>query len=133
MTFVDKKNQILECVRLGMDVYKSQLVVACTQQEIDQMDNDPEFLSRVELHKATKETDLLEMHDTAINTAKDRGDTRGIQWRLEKLNPKESNTLKINATGKMINENINHSEEEKNRISQELLEILKMELSKNQK
>lgn len=133
MTFEDKQNQILECVRLGMDVYKAQLVANCTQEEIDKMDNDVEFLSRVELHKAVKEKDLLEMHDTAINTAKEKGDTRGIQWRLEKLNPKYSNTLKINATGKMINENINHSEEEKNRISQELLEILKMEISRNQK
>lgn len=87
MTFEHKKEHVLRCVRLGMELFRAQLVAECTPEEIERMESDPSFLAKVEQQYAVEEYDLLKKHSTAMEIAIAAGKTAAIQWKLGKLNP----------------------------------------------
>jgi len=133
LKFEEKKQLIHEFIRLGIDKYEAVLLAECTDDEIEELNNDVTFNKRVEFNRARKEADLLEMHDEAIRIAVDKGDSKPIQWRLEVLKPdKYSKTVnkKIDANVKTEKSYSDMEEKEKERISEELLATVKKDLMK---
>jgi hypothetical protein len=82
-----KKEHVLRCVRIGLDFYKSCLIATCTESEIDQLREDEDFQEEIGIVQAVEEYRLLESLDEAIHYAKNKGNSSGIQWKLERLNP----------------------------------------------
>lgn len=136
MKLEEKKQLILECVRLGMDTYESTLLAECDEEEIEILNTDKMFQKRIEYSKHCKERDLLELHDEAVSIALGKGETKGIQWRLEKLRPeKYAKTINNNIKAAVKTEKEysfeNMSKEEKERVAGELLEVLKKDIEQN--
>lgn len=112
-----KKEHILRCVKLGMQLYKAQIYAQCTEEEIKLLDNDKNFLKQVEQQYALQEYELLLKHNNAIAIATEKGNASPIQWRLSKLNPnhyaskdkvielKTPEALTVNLKGKGIDIN----------------------------
>jgi len=92
MTIEQKKEHILRCVKLGMELYRAELVSECTLEEIELIENDKLFLKRIEQQYAIEEYSLLTKHNVALNIAQSRGNASPIQWKLGKLNPKRWDT-----------------------------------------
>lgn len=82
-----RKEQIIRCVKLGMDLKTAMYTVACTEEEMEQLTNDESFLHRVEVTKAILEMNLLEDHHDAMQLQLAEGKTTAVQWKLERLNP----------------------------------------------
>lgn len=131
----DKQQKVLELVKLGMSMYKAQLIAGCDDDEMSSMNNDAYFSSRVELAKAHKEHELLNLHDEAIQNAIVRGDAKPIQWRLEKLDPEQygkvvstqlSGSLNTNLTGNVNIDTL--SDDEKKSLNDEMKAVLKDEI-----
>ncbi len=110
MTFESKKEHILRCVKLGMDLLQAELVAECSLSEIDQLDEDKKFLRQIKFHYAISEFQLLEKHDRAMHNQLTEGKTGAAQWKLERMNPKrwgkddkkqlpEFPNLNVNLTG----------------------------------
>jgi len=89
MTLNQKKEHILRCIKLGMGLYKAQLVSECTELEIVLLEEDKVFLKEIEQQYAISEYELLIKHNTAIDISKSRGNANPIQWKLSKLNPEQ--------------------------------------------
>ena len=88
MNLIKKKEHILRCVRLGMELFRAELVAECTEKEIEKLEEDEEFRQQVEQHYALEEYNLLVKHNNAMNVAIMTGRTSAIQWKLERLNPR---------------------------------------------
>ncbi len=89
MDFENKKDHILRCIKLGLDLYQAEILSECTVEEIDKLDDDEHFQLLVQQEAILEEYELLEKHKTAMDLASSRGNTSAIQWKLEKLNPKK--------------------------------------------
>ncbi len=88
MTIEQKKDHILRCIKLGMELYKAELIAECTEVEIKEIAEDELFLKRIEQQYALEEYSLLMKHNVALEISKTRGNANPIQWKLSKLNPK---------------------------------------------
>lgn len=133
MKLEGKKQLIYECVRLGMDLYEATLLAECSDEQIELLNNDEIFQKRVLYNEHIKEKELLEMHDEAIRMAIEKGDTKGIQWRLEKIKPaKYAKTTYSNINADVKTEStrsyIDMSEDERCRLRDELLVVLKSDI-----
>jgi hypothetical protein len=82
-----KKIIILNCIRLGMDFYTAALSASCTKKEIEELEQNEEFQSTIEINQAILEKDLLEQHDRVSEIASERGQAAPLQWKLERVNP----------------------------------------------
>ena len=87
MNMSDKKGSVLRLIKLGMEVFRAELVVGCTESEIEELENDIEFIRRIKAHEAISEKELLDKLEDAIDVAVDKGSSAAIQWKLERLNP----------------------------------------------
>jgi hypothetical protein len=100
---------ILKLVPLGIDVEDAFLLAECTEDEIDFLRDDETFASRLKISAIREEKRLLSLHSKAIFIQAGKGNTTGIQWKLEKTNKKKwgngddggssQNTLNINLNG----------------------------------
>jgi len=88
MTLEQKKEHILRCVKLGMELYKAELISECTLEETELIEEDKLFLKRIEQQYAISEYELLTKHNTVLSLAESKGNAGPIQWKLGKLNPK---------------------------------------------
>ena len=127
MTLVNKKEHILRCIQLGMELFKAELVAECTEEEMDEIANDEHFAEIVEQYQAIHEYDLLTKHQTAMDIQISTGRSGAVQWKLEKINPgrwgKDDETippdlskLKVSLVGKGLDED--KAEEKKESGSQ---------------
>ena len=87
MLLENKKEHILRCVKLGLNLYEAEIITECTEEEIEILDNDDEFKKQVKQQKVLEEYDLLTRQEQAISVAIDRGGSAGVQWKLERINP----------------------------------------------
>ena len=85
----DKRSLILNCIRLGMDFYTSALSASCSNEEIEELENDETFQRTIEINKAIMEKDLLEDHEKIIDDCVDKGIAAPLQWKLERINPSQ--------------------------------------------
>lgn len=83
----DKKDLIINAVRLGMTWRDAALSCAIPDAEILRLEKDPEFLREISITEKILEKDLLQMHDQAVLTAMEKGNAAPIQWRLSCINP----------------------------------------------
>ena len=84
-----KKDHILRCIDLGMDFYRSCVCSACTEEEIDLLNKDEEFQKEIKERYALQEYNFLMKHNVALEVAKNKGNSKPIEWRLGILNPKK--------------------------------------------
>jgi len=89
MQLKERKEHILRLIKLGMELYKASLVAGCSEEEIEQLENDKVFKLKIEAYKAISEKELLDRLEDAMDIAVDRGNSSAIQWKLERLNPKK--------------------------------------------
>ena len=87
MELKGKKEHVLRCIILGMDLYSSMILAECTEAEITLLEDDEEFLRKVKLKQYMEEYKLLEKFNTALNFAVGKGNTKPIETMLSKLNP----------------------------------------------
>jgi len=92
MTLEQKKEHILRCVKLGMELFKAELVAECAPDEIEAFEKDPVFMEDVERAYAIEEFNLLQKHQTALSIAIMSGRANPVQWKLGKINPKRWGT-----------------------------------------
>jgi hypothetical protein len=95
MELDQKKNHIIRCVKLGMQFYESALVATCTDEEIEVLSEDAAFQQKVKITQAIQEEQLLLKHDVALEIAKQKGNSKPIEWRLSKLNKRYENSTKV--------------------------------------
>ena len=88
MEIEERKDLIVEGIRLGMDFYRSCLLAECPDEQIAEFENDSFFMRRLKIEEAIKEKELLERHDAAMSAAALKGNTTALQWKLERINPK---------------------------------------------
>ena len=100
-----------------MELYKAELISECSEEEIELLDKDKDFLKQIDQQYALSEYELLTKHNIALDIAKNKGSTNPIQWKLSKLNParwdsrdKETTlnipeSIKVNLVGKGIEDN----------------------------
>lgn len=82
-----KKDLLVEVMKLGMDFETACVVAELTGKEKEKVEQDEDFISRVNYSLAQKEVDLLEkLNKVAIANA-ERGETKQIERMLELLNP----------------------------------------------
>lgn len=86
MNLDDKKDGILRLIKLGMELYKAGLVVGCSEEDIEQLENDKGFKLKIEAYTAIAEKELLDKLEDAIDIAVDKGNSSAIQWKLERIN-----------------------------------------------
>jgi len=82
-----RKEQIIRCVKLGMDLQSAMYTVACNDQEMETLEKDEEFMRRVDITKSILEMNLIERHDSAMDIQLAQGKTGAVQWKLERINP----------------------------------------------
>jgi len=86
MFLENKKEHILRCVKLGLNLYEAELITECTEEEIEILDNDDLFKKQVKQQKVLEEYDLLLKQEEAIIIATSKGNSAGAQWKLERIN-----------------------------------------------
>jgi len=89
MNIEGKKEHILRCVKLGMELFQAELVAECSVEDIEKIEEDKVFLRVVKNHKAYAEFALLEKHEKAMNNQLVEGKTSAAQWKLERMNPRK--------------------------------------------
>ena len=52
MNITEKKEHILRCIRLGMDLFSAALIAECTDKELEDLEEDPNFSRRVKIEYA---------------------------------------------------------------------------------
>lgn len=77
----------MRCVKLGMHWYRAAMVAECTEEEMEALEQSPEFQKKVNAREAIQEMQLLEKHKSAMDEAAIRGSAGAIQWKLERINP----------------------------------------------
>lgn len=87
MDLDEKKEQLLSLIKLGMSIYKAELILGCTEDEIEGLEKDEEFNKRIAAYEAISEKELLDKLEDAMDIAADKGKSSAIQWKLERLNP----------------------------------------------
>lgn len=87
MELDNKKNHIIRCIQLGMDVYSAEIIAQCTVEEMDQLSNDEDFNNQILFYQKYQEQELLQQHKEASLIAGLKGNTHGFEWMLEKINP----------------------------------------------
>ena len=88
MELENRKEHIIRCIKLGMDLTSSMYCAECTESEIELLKNDKEFEMQVLTYQSLEELSLLEDFDTAVEIQKSKGNTSGIQWKLAHMNKK---------------------------------------------
>ena len=88
MNLKSKKEQILRLIKLGMELYRAELILGCTEDEIKELEKDLNFNQRIKEHDAIAEKELLDRLEDAIDVGVDKGKSSAIQWKLERINPK---------------------------------------------
>lgn len=81
------EEQIIRCIKLGMDLHQAMYTVACTDKEMEALEKDARFIRRVETTKSILEMNLLESHNDAMELQIAQGKTTAVQWKLERINP----------------------------------------------
>ena len=88
---MDKKDLILNCVALGMDLKQAYYAVELTQEEMDELDNDPLFQRKAMAKKAILERDLLRKLDDVIDMNTKKGNSKELRFKLGATNSKWRN------------------------------------------
>lgn len=86
MTYDKKKEHILRCVKLGMELFRAEIAAGCTERDIAIIEKDVRFNKVVEQYYALEEYNLLIKHKTAMDVAAASGRAVAIQWKLERIN-----------------------------------------------
>lgn len=82
-----KKTMVLNYIELGMEKDRAYILVRLTAQEMEELDNQLDFQQEIELVEIRKEQELLEKLKAAQEAAASKGNTKPIEWMLERLNP----------------------------------------------
>lgn len=127
MTIDEKRQLIQEAYKLGMDIYSCYILTECTDNEIEILDNDEQFKSRLKIILKQQEKELLDKYEIATDIAIQKGNTKPIEWMLTKLNPVRWQDVKITKNtnvNKDIDKDMEYTDEEKERLKEELNKII---------
>ena len=79
---------VYKSVRIGMDVYKACLYAQLTDEQIEQLDADPEFTARIRYEEAAAIHDILVAQDACMKGNLRTGQSTESRWLLSKLDRK---------------------------------------------
>jgi uncharacterized membrane protein YkoI len=88
MELDDRKEHIIRCIKLGMDLDSSMYCAECTASEIELLRKDEDFTGKVKTYQSIEEYNVLEDFDSAMGIALAKGQTAAAQWKLSKINKK---------------------------------------------
>ena len=83
----EKRDYVLNVLASGISIERAFILANCLPDEIEELQNDTEFVGFVKYTEAKRELDLLSMHQKASEIAASRGNATPLQWKLERLNP----------------------------------------------
>ncbi len=86
MELDDRKEHIIRCIKLGMDLDSSMYCAECTASEMELFKKDADFLHTVKMWQGLEEKNLLEDFDQAMSIQLAKGVTSAAQWKLSKIN-----------------------------------------------
>lgn len=115
LKFEYKKEHVLRCIKLGMSFIKATIIAECTEEEIESLKNNKEFILKMAQEEAVQEYELLEAHEFAMEAGKLKGSASAIQWKLERINPERwahkekepapiAGAITVNLVGKGVND-----------------------------
>jgi len=87
MTLETKKKIIYNTIKTGMELKRAFLLAECSDEDIEQIESDEEFMTKIDKYQVYAERKMLELHAKACQIAATKGNTTGMQWKLGKLNP----------------------------------------------
>lgn len=88
MNLDQKKEHVIRCVRLGMDLVSAALVAECTADELDEIESDETFIRLIDIYAAIEERDLIVKFNRAMEDELHSGKTHAVRWKLERVNPR---------------------------------------------
>lgn len=94
-----KRAVVLELSRLGMDFDRAVIIAECTLPEIEEMQNDAQYMARISFSAAVLERDLLKKMETIVDMNSAVGQSTEVRWLLERINPKWAGSTKIVGKG----------------------------------
>ena len=83
----NKKDLLLNAIKLGMQWESACLAHGLSQEDIDLLADDADFQRRIIIQDNMHEMELLETHNKICQVAEEKGQASPIQWKLERLNP----------------------------------------------
>ena len=86
MELENRKEHVLRCIKLGMDLNSSMYCAECTASEIDFLTKDEEFTAIVKTYQSIEEYNLLVDFELARGMQVQKGNTSATQWKLERTN-----------------------------------------------
>lgn len=86
MELSDRKEHIMRCIKLGMDLTSSMYCAECSESEIALLEKDEDFQSRIKTQQSIEEYNLLQDFDRGVEIAVSKGNTSGLQWKLAHIN-----------------------------------------------
>lgn len=102
MEIEQKKKHIIRCIKLGMDLNSSMIVSQCTNDEMELLESDEGFIREIKFRQHLMEAELLDKHRLGRNLAVTKGNTKPIEWMLERVN-KERWSSKSDSGNEAIN------------------------------
>lgn len=88
---MDKRDLVLNCVSLGMDLKKAYYAAELTQEEMDELDADDFFQRKAKAKEAILERDLLKRLDEVIDMNVKKGNSKELRFKLGATNSKWRN------------------------------------------
>lgn len=83
---MDKRDLIYNCVELGMELKRAYFAAELSQEEMDELDNDPMFQRKIKAKEAIMEQQLLQKLDRAIDANLLKGETKELRFKLGAIN-----------------------------------------------
>ena len=98
-----KKERIIECVRSGLPYDRALILCEINDKQLEKLKNDTAFQRRIKIIDVMEEQRLINQHNAANEQAIKQGISRGIEWRLSKINPKHWGDEKAGSDSAVIN------------------------------
>lgn len=87
-----KRDLVLNCVSLGMDLQRAYYAAELTPDEMDELEKDEAFQRTAKAKEAIAEMKLLQSLDSVIEMNLRKGNSKELRYKLGAISPKWRNT-----------------------------------------
>lgn len=108
MELEQKKEHVIRCIKLGMTLDDSLFLAECTDDELECLQDNEDFLKLVKLHQKLEEMNLLKQHNMAMEISASRGNTKPMEWKLGIIHKNRwGSKLQVEGAGDLIPRTVN--------------------------